>query len=123
MAGRGQRWAAAKYLGNALYGRAKSATDKLTFDMAHELALRGVAVVSLYPGLVRTEAVMTAAASFDLTNSESPEFIGRAVYALVRDSDRMCRAGQVLAAAKLATEYGFTDIDGRQPRPLELTEM
>ncbi len=38
-------------------------------------------VVSLYPGLVRTEAVL-AAGVFDLNNSESPEFIGRAVAAL-----------------------------------------
>jgi dehydrogenase/reductase SDR family protein 1 len=30
--------------------------------------------VSLYPGLVRTEKVMDAAAWLDLTNSESPEF-------------------------------------------------
>src|SRR6185312_15609564 len=49
-------WAAQKYLGNALYGCAKAATDKLTSDMAHELASHGVCVVSLYPGLVRTEA-------------------------------------------------------------------
>jgi len=40
-----------------------------------------VAVVSMYPGLVRTEAVL-AAGVFDLSNSESPEFTGRAVAAL-----------------------------------------
>ena len=51
-------WAAQKHLGNVLYGCAKAATDELTADMAHELAPHGISVVSLYPGLVRTEAVM-----------------------------------------------------------------
>jgi dehydrogenase/reductase SDR family member 1 len=113
-------WAAQKHVGNVLYGCAKAATDKLTFDTSHELALQGVTVVSLYPGLVRTEAVMAAAASFDLTNSESPEFIGRAVCALAGDPDKMERTGRILVAAQLGLEYGFADIDGRQPKPLEL---
>jgi dehydrogenase/reductase SDR family member 1 len=54
-------WAAQKYVGNSIYGIAKAATDKMASDMAHELRPSGVAVVSLYPGLVRTEAVMEAA--------------------------------------------------------------
>jgi hypothetical protein len=29
----------------------------------------------------------------------------------------------VLVAASLAMEYGFTDIDGRTPRPLTLAEV
>jgi dehydrogenase/reductase SDR family protein 1 len=43
-------WAAQKYLGNTVYGISKAATDKLTFDMAHELRPHNIAVVSLYPG-------------------------------------------------------------------------
>jgi hypothetical protein len=44
-------------------------------------------VVSLYPGLVRTESVIAAAEAgwLDLSNSESPEFIGRVVAALAGD--------------------------------------
>jgi dehydrogenase/reductase SDR family protein 1 len=45
-------WAARKHLGNVIYGIAKAATDKMSADMAHELRPHGVAVVSLYPGLV-----------------------------------------------------------------------
>ena len=55
-------WAAQKHLGNVAYGVSKAATDKMTMDMAAELRPHGVAVVSLYPGLVRTEKVMEAAA-------------------------------------------------------------
>src|SRR5450631_3538629 len=80
-------WAAQKHIGNAIYGVSKAATDKLTADMAHELRPHGIAVVSLYPGLVRTELVLAAAAGgwFDLSNSESPEFIGRVIASLARD--------------------------------------
>ncbi|MBI4928907.1 MAG: SDR family NAD(P)-dependent oxidoreductase [Anaerolineae bacterium] len=102
------------------YGVAKAATDRMAACMAHELREHQVAVVSLYPGLVRTESVLQA--NFDLSNSESPHFIGRAVSALAADPDVMTRSGQVLVAAALALEYGFTDIDGKQPRPLTVDE-
>jgi len=114
-------WSAQKFLGNAIYGVAKAATDKLTADMAHDLAPSGVTAVSLYPGLVRTEGVL-AAGVFDLSNSESPEFIGRAVAALASDPKVGRLNGKVLVAADLAAKYGFTDVDGRQPRPLRIDE-
>ena len=116
-------WAAQKHIGNVAYGVSKAATDKMTADMATELRPHGVAVVSLYPGLVRTEKVMRAAAWLDLSNSESPEFIGRAVAALAADPDVMRHTGQVRIAAQLAIEYGFTDIDGKTPRPLTLADV
>ena len=53
-------WAAQKRIGNTICGIAKAATDKLTSDTAVELRPHGVTVVSLYPGLVRTEAVLSA---------------------------------------------------------------
>jgi len=55
---------------------------------------------------------------FDLSNSESPQFIGRAVAGLAHDPALLEKSGQVFVAAALALEYGFTDIDGKQPRPL-----
>jgi dehydrogenase/reductase SDR family member 1 len=116
-------WAAQKYVGNVAYGASKAATDKLTADMAHELREHDVAVVSLYPGLVRTEKVMEAAAFLDLSNSESPQFIGRAVAALASDPDVLAKSGRSLVAAALAEEYGFTDVDGKRPRPLTLGEV
>ena len=35
----------------------------------------------------------------------------------------MDKTGQVLLAAALAREYGFTDTDGSQPRPLTLEDV
>ena len=115
-------WAAQKHIGNTIYGISKAATDKMTADMAHELRPHGIAVVSLYPGLVRTELVMAAAAGgwFDLANSESPEFIGRVIAALIGDPRLMERSGQACVAAALAQEYGVSDVDGKHPAPLTL---
>jgi dehydrogenase/reductase SDR family member 1 len=116
-------WAAQKHIGNVAYGVSKAATDKMTADMATELKPYGVSVVSLYPGLVRTEKVMEAAQYLDLSNSESPEFTGRAVSALAADPGVLRYTGSVLIAARLATEYGFTDIDGKSPRPLTFADV
>lgn len=115
-------WAGQKYLANVPYGVAKAADDRMVADMARELEPYNVAAIALYPGLVRTEAVMRAAEHFDLTNSESPQFSGRAIAALAADPNVMAKSGQVLVAAALAKEYGFPDIDGKTPRPLTREE-
>ncbi len=116
-------WSAQKHIGNVAYGVSKAATDKLTSDMAHELRPHGVTAVSLYPGLVRTEKVMQAAAWLDMSNSESPEFIGLAIAALAVDPEVQRHSGKVLVAAAVAEEYEFTDIDGKRPRPLTLADV
>jgi dehydrogenase/reductase SDR family member 1 len=118
-------WAAQKYVGNVPYGISKAATDKLTHDIARELRPHGVAALSLYPGLVRTESVLAAAKGgwLDLSNSESPEFAGRVIAALAADPRVIERSGQVIVAADAALEYGVTDIDGRQPVPLTLSKV
>lgn len=118
-------WPAQKYIGNALYGIAKAATDKMTSDMATELRSRGVTAVSLYPGLVRTESVLEAAQAgwLDLSNSESPEFIGRVVDALAHAPDLLSYSGRVIVAAAFAERHGVVDVDGRQPAPLTLESV
>ena len=103
---------------NVAYGSAKAASDHMARCLAKKLRKYKVAVVALYPGLVRTEAVLKAGKRFDLSNSESPQFAGRAVAALAADPKIMQKSGEVLVAAAVALEYGFTDIDGKQPRPL-----
>lgn len=110
-------WAARKYFGNVIYGVSKAATDKMSADMAEELRPHRVTAISLYPGLVRTEAVLSSN-WFDLSNSESPEFIGRVIAALWRDPGLLLRSGQTLVAAAVASELGVRDVDGKQPAPL-----
>jgi dehydrogenase/reductase SDR family protein 1 len=113
-------WAAQKFMQNAVYGVAKAAMDKLTADFATQLREYGIAAISLYPGLVRTEEVMKNAAYFDTSNSESMEFQGRAVAGLATDPHLMEKSGRFFTSAGLALEYGYTDTDGYQPRPITL---
>jgi NAD(P)-dependent dehydrogenase (short-subunit alcohol dehydrogenase family) len=119
-----------QYAHNVVYGVGKAALDKMTADMAHELEAHGVAVVSLWPGLVRTEIVELGArrtddgrsvldlpgeGTFDLADAESPRFVGRGVVALATDPAVMQRSGTTPTVAALAEAYGFTDVDGRVP--------
>lgn len=54
------------------YTVAHGAIDRMTKAMAAELRPHRITAISLYPGLVRTEAVLANAEYFDLSNSESP---------------------------------------------------
>lgn len=123
---------AVTYAHNVVYGVGKAAVDKMTADMAVELAGTGVNVVSLWPGLVRTELLEMGAQTdgdqfyielpgegrFDLSGAESPRFLGRAIVALADAADIAERSGRAFTSAGLARELGFTDIDGRIPEVL-----
>jgi len=101
-----------------IYSLAKGASQRMAVTMAEQLRGHDVAAVALYPGLVRTESIMQAAEHFDFSNSESPQFVGRAVAALAGDREIMRRSGQTLVAAELGEEYGFPDVDGKRPRSI-----
>ncbi len=115
---------------NVAYAVGKTATDRLAAEMATQLKLRGVAVFSLWPGLVRTEFLVAAARTtddghqvldfpdgrvLDVTMAETPRFIGRAVVGLATDPERLQRTGGVETTAALSQRYGFTDVDGTVP--------
>jgi NAD(P)-dependent dehydrogenase (short-subunit alcohol dehydrogenase family) len=103
---------------NPALGTAKAATDRLTLLTAAALRDRSIAVLSLYPGLVRTEGILKWEEYIDLGNSESPLLVGRSVAALASDPDVIERTGTVQVVAELADEYGFTDEDGARPESL-----
>jgi len=109
---------AAEYAWHVAYGVGKAALDRLTADTAHELREHGVAVVSLWPGLARTERVESMRETLPALNfetAESPRFSGRAVVALAADPGVLRRSGSACAAHDLAQEYAFRDVDGRLP--------
>jgi NAD(P)-dependent dehydrogenase (short-subunit alcohol dehydrogenase family) len=109
------------YAGQIAWDLAHSAIERMAFAMSHDLAPRGVAVVAIMPGFMRTERVLMhldteekrQAAGFHKT--ETPEYLGRGVAALAADPRAVAKSGKLLFAADLAREYGFTDVDGRQP--------
>ncbi|MEV6010491.1 SDR family NAD(P)-dependent oxidoreductase [Streptomyces sp. NPDC051976] len=111
------------YLGQVGYDVFKSASDRMCRGFAADLRKRGIAAVSLHPGFVRTERVEAAwAAMGDGPASvvHSPEYVGRAIAALFSDPEVMERSGKVLSTGDLAVEYGFGDVDGRQPPAFRL---
>jgi len=88
------------------YSVAKAADDRLALAASAALAGDGVASVALYPGLVRTEGVMQFAEYLDLTDSQSPEGVGRVVAALAADDAVLGLTGSALMVADLAGRYG-----------------
>lgn len=103
-----------RYLGNVFYDVAKNSICRLASGLGEELKDKEVAVVALTPGWVLAER-MTGLSERQQEQTESVEYIGRAVVALAADPSVARRSGKSLAVGDLAREYGFTDVDGRQP--------
>ena len=111
------------YLHGPAYGAVKAGVDKMTHDMAVDLDGLGVSVVSLWPGLLRTERTMRVvdadlelyAASLPIM--EHPELTGRVIAALDAGpaGTKQERSGRALIGAELAAELGVLDVDGRAP--------
>ncbi len=116
------------YRGNIFYDLAKNAVIRLAYAMASDLhAHPGVTALAITPGFLRSEHVLdhfgVAEANWrdaiekDLyfAESETPCYVGRAVAALAADPDVGKKSGRLFSSWALAKEYGFTDVDGRQP--------
>jgi NAD(P)-dependent dehydrogenase (short-subunit alcohol dehydrogenase family) len=115
------------YRGNLFYDLAKASLIRLALAEAEDLRPRGVAVVALTPGFLRSEAILDrlgvteenwrdgVAQDEHFSASETPYFVARAVVALATDPYVFAKTGQALASWDLAREYGFTDTDGRTP--------
>lgn len=115
------------YLFNTAYGTGKAAIDRMSSDMAEELkqANVNISIFSLWPGLVRTEAIQQAVLEkkagelsvFHSIPSESTDLTGRAIAALVAEpaSRSLARSGDVILVTDVTDEYGIRDVDGGQP--------
>jgi NAD(P)-dependent dehydrogenase (short-subunit alcohol dehydrogenase family) len=116
------------YLSNIFYDVSKHAVARLVWAMARELEKDGIAVVAVAPGFMRTERVVEAfrragaEAALDAGGGpkETTAYLGRAIVALASDANVREKSGQMLEAGTLATEYGFTDVNGTQPPPFRL---
>ena len=106
-----------QFRGQVAYDTAKTAIDRMTKGMAHELREHGVAALVCYPGFTRTERVMDAMDGEEPPDSESPNYVGRAVVALAGDEQVLEKSGSIYKSGELAREYGFTDVDGTRPEP------
>jgi dehydrogenase/reductase SDR family protein 1 len=117
-------YCAKHYCITPVHGIIKAATDKMTADTAHELKEFGIKVFSLYPGSVSTEGMRELAKydkSMNVNEMETPQFVGMCVAALALDDNAIEQSGNVLLTARVGRQYGFTDIDGKQPVELQMT--
>src|SRR5512139_2586209 len=107
------------YLHSTLYGISKAGLDKMTHDTGLELRGHGVTVVSLWPGLIRTERLLASGREtvfgVSINDTETPELQGRVVAALAADRDVHRRTGQVVITAEAAKEYDITEPGGGTP--------
>ena len=113
------------YLGNVPYDVVKAAASRLVVGLARELRPHGAGAVGVYPGFTRTEAVVEAFAEHGAEpppETHSPEFVGRAIAALLADPERLALSGTGAQAATLARRYGFADVDGRAIAPFVLPD-
>ncbi|XP_027698846.1 dehydrogenase/reductase SDR family member 1 isoform X2 [Vombatus ursinus] len=111
-----------QYLFNVAYGVGKAACDRLATDCAQELRRHGIAYVSLWPGLVKTELLTEHLSKEESSlahqlkeqfpNGETPELSGKCVVALATDPNIMQLSGRVLPSCDLAQRYSFKDVDG-----------
>lgn len=112
---------AACYMHGPAYGAQKAGTDKLTWDMAHDLKPFNVAVVSIWMGVLKTERLELAIKMAPETYGhfaelgESPEFTGFVINGLFNDKNLMEKTGQALIGAEAALNMGIQDTDGKQP--------
>ncbi|MCE2392429.1 MAG: SDR family NAD(P)-dependent oxidoreductase [Proteobacteria bacterium] len=109
---------AAFYYQHVAYGMGKAALDKLTRDASRQLRDHSVAVVSIWPYIVKTETVqklVESGAPLPLEGAESQRFTGRGVATLAGDPDVLQRGGKSFTSRELADDYGFTDVDGSLP--------
>ena len=119
-------WAHDAYPGNSIYDAAKACIARFAFAMAHDLRERRVTAVAIAPGFMRTERVLAAHAGdpFDLSVTESPEYLGGADRPpRGRPRRASTRTGELLTAGDLARSYGFTDVDGSQPEPFTIPRV
>ncbi|BBZ16505.1 SDR family oxidoreductase [Mycolicibacterium gadium] len=120
---------------SVFYDLAKVAVNRLAYSQGHELAGFGATAVAVTPGWLRSEMMLdnwgvteenwhialdplrsdgpVAPPSF--AASETPRYVGRGVAAIAADTRRSRFNQQSVTSADLAREYGFTDLDGRQP--------
>ena len=115
------------YRGALFYDLAKSSVMRLAFAMAKDLRRTRVTALAVTPGFLRSEAMLdrfgvteerwrdAIATDPHFAESETPAYVGRAVAALAADPSVRAKAGRTLSSWALAKEYGFRDVDGRQP--------
>ncbi|MBQ4901066.1 SDR family NAD(P)-dependent oxidoreductase [Paenibacillus sp. Marseille-P2973] len=115
------------YRGNLYYSLAKISPIHLAAAMAEELRPHHITALAVTPGFLRSEQMLdhfgvgednwrdAVAQEPHYIESETPYFVGQGVAALAGDPNVHEKSGRALTSWDLSDEYGFSDVDGRQP--------
>jgi NAD(P)-dependent dehydrogenase (short-subunit alcohol dehydrogenase family) len=118
----------------------ESALKRIAYALAEELAPSNITSLAVTPGFMRTEAILerygvteanwrhaaehnAEAKGYGFQESETPNFVGRAIAAIAADAARMQLSGGVYSSFTLSQRYGFTDVDGRVPNIYPIVEQ
>ena len=106
------------YLFNSSYSVGKAGLDRLTHDMAVELAPKNVTALALRPGPTKTEFIEDQAAQgiqVAMDGAETPTFIGRVAASVIADPLHHEMTGRVHWSSELGIGYGIVDENGETP--------
>lgn len=99
------------------YEGSKAAKNRLVYVLGYHLKDKGIPVIAVAPGWMRTELMFTHHTKEELDGqTETPHYAARGIAALASDPDVMRFTGQLMDVSELADIYGVTDLDGSQPR-------
>ncbi len=104
-----------EYHGQLYYDVVKTAINRIPVGVAHHMGKYGVTALAVSPGWMHTERMHLTPEEADET--ESVEFVGRAIAALTSDADVRRHTGSLKTVVELAEEYDFTDVNGRRSSP------
>lgn len=114
----------------------KTAVDRLSYAVGHEIASYGGTAVSVSPGWLRSEMMLEgfgvteenwresaeanrgnpdAVPPYEFVISESPAMLARGIAALAADPHRSSWNTRSTSSVELARHYDFTDADGSRP--------
>jgi NAD(P)-dependent dehydrogenase (short-subunit alcohol dehydrogenase family) len=99
------------------YEASKASKNRLVYVLGYHLKDKGIPVIAVAPGWMRTELMYTHHTVEELEGqTETPHYAARGIAALASDPDAMRFTGKLVDVSELADIYGITDIDGSQPR-------
>ena len=99
------------------YEVSKAAKNRLVYALGHHLQGRGIPVIGVAPGWMRTELMELHTSPEQLAGkTETPHYAARGMVALAQDPQALRHSGQVMDVGTLAEIYGVTDLDGTQPQ-------
>src|SRR5205085_3376010 len=98
------------------YESSKAAKNRLVYALGYHLQDKGVPVIAVAPGWMRTELMSTHHTEEELAGrTETPHFAARVMAAIAADPDAMRLTGQVVDVGELAEHYCVDDLDGTRP--------